>query len=114
MFSILESKSKFLFKRFKRATLLFNEFKISDYNVTLGVSDIKNLNANFVKSTLVNDEVKFGTKSEVKVYNLNGQLIKTAQVSETKSLDASDLQSGMYIITGTLDRKPVSQKIIKK
>jgi hypothetical protein len=91
-----------------------DEFKISDYNVTLGVSDIKNLNANFVKSTLVNDEVKFGTKSEVKVYNMNGQLIKTAQVSETKSLDASDLQSGMYIITGTLDRKPVSQKIIKK
>jgi hypothetical protein len=41
-------------------------------------------------------------------------LIKTAQVSETKSLDASDLQSGMYIITGTLDRKPVSQKINKK
>lgn len=81
---------------------------------TAGVSDIKNLNANFVKSTLVNDEVKFGTKSEVKVYNMNGQLIKTAQVSETKSLDASDLQSGMYIITGTLDRKPVSQKIIKK
>lgn len=91
-----------------------DELKISDNNVVLAVADFKKVKGSFVKNTFVENEVSFGSKSEINVYNMNGQVVKSASVSETKNLDTSDLNSGNYIITGTVDGKPVSQKIIKK
>ncbi|MBW8360779.1 MAG: T9SS type A sorting domain-containing protein [Kaistella sp.] len=80
----------------------------------LGVSDVSNLNSNFVRNTMVNDEINFGAKSDVKVYNMNGQVVKSASVSANKNLNVSDLQNGMYIVTGMVEGTPVSQKILKK
>lgn len=80
----------------------------------LGVSDVSNLNSNFVRNTMVNDEISFGTKSDVKVYNMNGQVVKSASVSANKNLNVAELQNGMYIVTGTVNGTPVSQKILKK
>ena len=83
-------------------------------NSTLGVSDVINVKSNFVQNTFVADEIKFGAKSDVKIYNMNGQVVKAASVSEFRALDASDLQPGMYIVTGSVEGQPVSQKILKK
>ncbi|MBW8359858.1 MAG: T9SS type A sorting domain-containing protein [Weeksellaceae bacterium] len=81
----------------------------------LAVSDIISIkNGSFVQNTFVTDEIKFGAKSDVKIYNMNGQVVKAASVSEFRALDASDLQPGMYIVTGTVEGQPVSQKILKK
>ncbi len=43
-----------------------------------------------------------------------GQVVKTASVSENQSLNVSDLQQGTYIVTGTVNGKNVSEKVIKK
>ena len=74
-----------------------DELSISDYNVNLGVSDIKNVSSQFVKNTIVNNEINFSNKAEVKLYNMNGQVVKSASVSANKNLEVSDLEPGMYI-----------------
>ena len=83
-------------------------------NATLGVSDVNSVKSNFVRNTMVNNEIKFGTKAEVKVYNMNGQVVRSASVSENNNLEVSDLAPGMYIVTGTVNGEAVSQKILKK
>ena len=81
---------------------------------TLAVTDVINVKSAFVQNTQVTDAIHFGSKADVKIYNMNGQVVKTASVSNTRALDASDLQPGMYIVTGSVDGQPVSQKILKK
>lgn len=80
---------------------------------SLAVADFNKSATNFVKNTSVNNEIYFGSKAEVKVYSMNGQILKTASVSESKSLNVADLQNGIYIVTGLVEGKNVSQKIIK-
>jgi len=48
----------------------------------------------------------------VKVYNIIGQVVKTASVKENQPLNI-DEQKGNYIVTGTVNNQPVSQKILK-
>jgi hypothetical protein len=81
---------------------------------TLGVADIKTNKSLFVKNTFAEEEIFFNGKSDIKVYSRNGELVKTASVSDSKSLNISALPKGMYIITGVVDGKNVSEKIIKK
>jgi predicted aspartyl protease len=42
-----------------------------------------------------------------------GQIVKTASVKENESVSVAELQKGNYIVTGTVNNKPVSQKILK-
>ncbi len=81
---------------------------------SLGVVENFTTKSNFVKNTQVADFIHFGSKADVKIYNMNGQVVKTANVSDRAALDASDLTPGMYIVTGTVEGKAVSQKILKK
>lgn len=83
-------------------------------NSTLAVTDIISVKSAFVQNTQVTDAIHFGAKADVKIYSMNGQVVKTASVSNTRALDASDLQPGMYIVTGSVEGQPVSQKILKK
>ena len=45
---------------------------------------------------------------------MNGQVVKSATVAEGTSMNVSSLTPGMYIVTGSVNGKAVSQKIIKK
>lgn len=82
---------------------------------TLAVSDLFKTKGNFVKNTFVkNEEITFGVPAkDVKVYNMYGQVVKTASVKENESLNVAELQKGNYIVTGTVNNQPVSQKILK-
>lgn len=95
----------------RRANL--DDITLTDNSGSLAVVEFDKSSVNFVKNTSVNNVIYFGSKAEVKVYSLNGQILKTASVSESKSLNVADLQSGVYIITGLVKGKNVSQKIIK-
>ncbi len=83
-------------------------------NSTLSVSDITSINSNFVRNTLVTENIYFGSEADVKIYNMNGQVVRTAKVSENNNMNVSDLQPGAYIVTGIVNGQPVSQKILKK
>ncbi|AZA80646.1 hypothetical protein C1637_12565 [Chryseobacterium lactis] len=83
---------------------------------TLAVSDVKNKKAgNFVKNTLVkNNEITFGSDAkDVKVFNMNGQVVKEASVKQNGSVNVAELTKGNYIVTGTVNNQLVSQKILK-
>lgn len=59
-------------------------------------------------------EIVFGADvKDVKVYNMMGQVVKTASVRENGTLNVDELQKGSYIVTGTINNEPVSQKILK-
>lgn len=82
--------------------------------IVLGVNDLTTIQNNFVKNTFVENEINFGSKSDVKIYKMNGQIVKSAKVSENKNMNVSDLASGIYIVTGIINGKAVSTKIMKK
>ncbi|MCJ8155096.1 T9SS type A sorting domain-containing protein [Chryseobacterium sp. SSA4.19] len=83
----------------------------------LAVSDVYNHSPRyeFVKNSLVrNNEIVFGTDvKDLKIYSISGQLIKTSSVKANETLNVADMQKGNYIITGTVNNQPVSQKILK-
>lgn len=81
---------------------------------SLAVSDIKNVKENFIKNTFVqDDEIVFGSQvKDVKIYNMFGQVVKTSAKVST-ILNVAELTKGNYIVTGTVNNQPVSQKILK-
>ncbi len=83
-------------------------------NVTTAVADFKAPSLQLVQSTVVGNEILFKAKTEVKVYSFDGRIVKSASVSESKGLNVSDLNAGSYIVTGVVNNKMVSEKIIKK
>lgn len=96
-----------------------NRFFIDDIVVTAGatlaVTDLSKVKGSFVKNTFVKNEgITFGAQAkDVKVYNMFGQVVKSASVKENETLNVSDLAKGSYIVTGTVNNQPVSQKILK-
>lgn len=93
--------------------LRFDNVKIS-YAAMLAVSDLNITKVKFIKNTLVDSIVEFTAKTNVKIYNVSGQLVKSAAVNEGTSLDVSALAKGVYVVAGEVDGQSVSQKIIKK
>ena len=86
-------------------------------SIPLGTIDnIKEKNI-FLKNTMVDNTLSFQTKgnASVKVYNANGQLVKTANVSAQKKKEKkNNLPKGNYVVTAELNGETVSQKILKK
>ena len=71
----------------------------------------------FLKNTMVDNTLSFQTKgnASVKVYNANGQLVKSAAISaQNANVDVASLPKGNYVVTAELNGEKVSQKVIKK
>lgn len=85
---------------------------------TLAVEDLYNSSPQygFISNSLVkNNEIVFGSAvKDVKIYSPSGQLIKASSVKANETLNISELQKGSYIVTGTVNNKPVTQKILKE
>lgn len=84
---------------------------------TLGTSDLINLKNIFLKNTMVDNTLSFQAKgnASVKVYNANGQLVKSATISaQNANVDVASLPKGNYVVTAELNGEKISQKVIKK
>ncbi|GEM_PF-1645565 len=81
---------------------------------SLSVGDTHTVKTGLVKNTLVDNVLVFTAKSEVNIYNFSGQTVKTASVSENTAVDVTGLPKGVYIVTGVVNGKNISQRIIKK
>lgn len=89
---------------------------VTSSTASLAVLDTKNVkSANFVKNSFVkNNEIVFGSDvKDVKVFNMFGQLVKEASVKQNEAVSVAELAKGNYIITGTVNNQPVSQKVLK-
>ncbi len=86
-----------------------NSLSVVDNNSLL--SSIK------LQNTVVDNALSFQTKGNatVKVYNMNGQLVKSSVISVSNStVDVASLPKGNYVVTAELNGETVSQKILKK
>ena len=80
----------------------------------LAVSDVDLKKINLVNNTVIGNEIKFGQRANIKILNMNGQVVKTASVEKNSSLDVSALEKGAYIVAGEVNGEMVTQKVIKK
>ncbi|MPS65896.1 MAG: hypothetical protein DI622_02725 [Chryseobacterium sp.] len=89
--------------------------QVAPTSVSLAVADFGKEKSLFVKNTFVkNNEIIFGADAkDVKVYNMFGQVVKTASVKADGTLNVTDLAKGNYIVTGTVNNQAISQKILK-
>lgn len=85
----------------------------TEYDETLSVNNAIT-KVSLVKNTSVDNEIIFAQDAKVSLVNMNGQVVKTAQVSADKALNVAGLPKGMYVVTAVVNGKTVSQKIIKK
>ncbi|AZA80223.1 T9SS C-terminal target domain-containing protein [Chryseobacterium sp. G0186] len=69
----------------------------------------------FVQNPFVKDgRIVFGMEiKDVKLYDTFRQVVKTSPTKFALNLDITDLPKGTYIVTGTINNAPISQKIIK-
>lgn len=115
----ISAESSLVFKNAHSGGSTNIQLRIPSFTVTydaasLSVTDINSSSKSLVKNTQVENSLIFAAKANVKVYNVNGQMVKSAAVNENTSLDVSSLPRGMYIVTGEVDGKAVSQKVLKK
>lgn len=99
------------------AVLAVDDFSLTPKNSTLSVGDISRSKSIFLKNTVVDNTLSFQTKgnASVKIYNVNGQLVKSTLISANKTeLDVSSLAKGNYLVTAEMNGEKISQKIVKK
>jgi len=87
---------------------------VKTYTPSLSTIDFNSQKLNLVKNTKVTNEITFGEKANVKIYNLSGSLVKSVSVENGTTLDVSSLSKGIYIIKGDVNGETVVQKIIKQ
>lgn len=83
----------------------------------LATTDVIKSKNIFLKNSLVDNTLSFQTKGNatVRVYNTNGQLVKSATISaQNANVNVANLPKGNYVVTAVLDGETVSQKILKK
>ncbi len=97
-----------------------NQMRITSFTVTytmggsLATTEIVKVNNPFVRNTYVKSDINFGSAAkDVKIHNMFGQVVRTVSVKDGETVNVSDLPKGNYIVTGTVNNNPVSQKILK-
>ena len=83
-------------------------------DASLAVIDTNKSKTTLVRNTKVTNEISFGEKANVKIYNVSGSLVKSASVEKNTSLNVSSLPKGIYVVTGEVNGQSVSQKLVKE
>jgi hypothetical protein len=92
-----------------KRSLLGNDDNMADFSLEGSVK------SGFVQNPFIKDsKVVFGTEvKDVKVYDAFRRVVKKSPTKLASSLDIAELPKGTYIVTGTINDIPISQKIIK-
>lgn len=86
----------------------------NSFTTVLATLDLTRLVGGLVKNTSVENTIVFGSKSDIKIFDMTGKLVKAAVVNDGTALDVSSLADGIYIVTGEVNGTKISQKILKK
>jgi len=92
-----------------KRSLLGNDDNMADFSLEGSVK------SGFVQNPFIKDsKVVFGTEvKDVKVYDTFRRIVKKSPTKLASTLDIAELPKGTYIVTGTINNIPISQKIIK-
>lgn len=79
------------------------------------VVDTQNMGSGFVENAFIkNNIINFVTEvKDVKVFDKYGQVVKKSTKNAVSTLDVTGVRKGDYIVTGTINNEPVSQRIVK-
>lgn len=100
-------------RAYNNSTASFDEFSLIQ-NSSLSTADLSVSKYSLVKNTFVKSEINFAKNcKDLKIYNMFGQVVKSLSVKENEAVNVADLAKGNYIVTGTVNNEPVSQKILK-
>lgn len=82
---------------------------------TQAVVDTQNVGSGFVENAFIkNNIINFLTEvKDVKVFDKYGQVVKKSSKNAVTTLDVTGVRKGDYIVTGTINNEPVSQRIVK-
>jgi len=82
---------------------------------TQAVVDPQNVGSGFVENAFIkNNVINFVTEvKDVKVFDKYGQVVKKSAKNAVSTLDVTGVRKGDYIVTGTINNEPVSQRIVK-
>lgn len=100
-------------RAYRGGTVSFDNFSLVKKSDLAVIETDAKIN-NIVKNTVVENQILFGAKANVKIYNANGQVVKTASVNDGEALNVSALPKGFYVVAAEVNGQAVSQKIIKK
>ncbi|MCX8532728.1 T9SS type A sorting domain-containing protein [Chryseobacterium luquanense] len=81
---------------------------------TLGTAEIPHSKHRLIKFSVVDSSLTFATKSAVEIYDVNGKIVRKADVNDNTTLNVSDLAAGVYFVKGLANGSLSSQKFIKK
>lgn len=108
------STTKITFKGFQAAN---SRFFLDDVKVeaSLATADFAK-EAKALKNTVWTNAASFSTagKAKVEIYNTNGQLVKSFDVTGNKTVNVSDLAAGVYVVKSTENGKTTTTKVVKK
>ncbi|MGK6344125.1 T9SS type A sorting domain-containing protein [Chryseobacterium sp. DT-3] len=100
-------------RAYNNSTASFDEFSLIQ-NGSLSTIDFSSSKYSLVKNTFVKSEINFAKNcKDVKIFNMFGQVVKSLSVKENETVNVDELAKGNYIVTGTVNNEPVSQKILK-
>ena len=85
-------------------TVTLDNLVVKTYTPILSTIDFNSQKLNLVKNTKVTNEITFGEKANVKIYNLSGSLVKSVSVENGTTLDVSSLAKGVYLISRSLTK----------
>ena len=114
-------KNNFKLKKQSQINLTLYNTNLSDLNPAIRnlftkeeIPCIAKLKFNLVRNSKVTNEITFGEKANIKIYNVSGSLVKSASVEKNTSLNVSSLPKGVYVVTGEVNGQSISQKIVKE
>lgn len=108
------SASKLTFSSSAKSKRFFLDDIVVMPATTLAVVNTDEKKLNFLKSTVVDGELVFGVKADVKIYDMNGRMLKAASVNNGTSMDGSSFAKGIYIVSGEAEGQKITAKIIKR
>lgn len=81
---------------------------------TLAAGEVTPSKHRLIKNSIVTSDLVFATNSSVKIFDVTGKLIKTADVQDNTKLNLSNLPKGTYIVKGLANGESTMQKFIKQ
>ncbi len=100
-------------RAYNGSTSGFDDFSVVKKG-EMGVGEVAASKYNVILNTVTNSSLRIAADTTLEIYNVNGQLVKKANVRKDSNLDVSSLANGVYIVKAEVNGNKVSQKFIKK
>lgn len=111
------TKLRFDYRVYAQNSIASDPIYLDDVVMVQGVLAAGEVTASkhrLIKNSIVTSDLTFATKSAVQIYDMNGKLVKSADVQDDTKINVSALPKGTYMVKGMANGAPTVQKFIKQ